>query len=138
MVEYWKLLEQRIAHLVGGRRTPASGAGTRKGDIWVNRDWMLECKATRASAFTLSIQMLDKLARQSFEAGMSAALIIAFFRGYSQMDVAVLCLERRGSFQPRWKTRKVTYEDLANIPVIVSKYAQWKTISLQELENMVG
>ena len=90
----WLMHEERIAYHLNGRRVPGSGSGYRKGDIWIGKDWMIECKTTQKPKYRLSVTTLDKLAKQSLQAGLSAALLIIFHRGYTDFDRYPLVLTR--------------------------------------------
>lgn len=131
-MEAWKLHEHRIAHLTGGRRVAGSGCGYRKGDVWIGKDWMIECKTTTKERYTLSIDVLDKLARQSLEADLSAALVIAFHAGYDQYEYVILMLDRRGEFQPEWRTKRVDKRQLMEMGTIYSRSAKWRVVDEQQ------
>lgn len=114
---------------------PGSGAGYRKGDVWAGK-WMIECKTTTRAHYTLSVNTLDKLAKQSLEADRSAALIIVFHQGYRQNRHAVLVLTQRGEFQPDWRSRRVTEAELIDNR-FVSRYGIWEGVSLESFQAML-
>lgn len=127
----WKRYEKRVAELVGGRRVPGSGCGYRKGDVWLD-DWMLECKLTTKPTYNLTVHTLDKLAQQSLEVGLGAALIILFHRSYGVADMAAVVLERRGEYRPDWKSRRLSYQQLLDQQRLVSRYGEWRVITLEQ------
>jgi len=59
-----KLQEKRAAKRVGGRVQPASGAGRAKGDVRVPGELRMECKLTRASSYSLRLDLLQKIERE--------------------------------------------------------------------------
>lgn len=134
-LEPWKLHERRIAYLTGGRRVAGSGCGYRKGDVWIGKDWMIECKTTSKDRYTLSVNVLDKLAKQSMEAGLSAALVIAFHAGYDRYEYAVLVLERRGEFQPDWRTKRLSRQQMLELGEIYSRSALWLAMDEQQFKH---
>lgn len=57
--------EKRAASRWGGKRQPASGAGTEKGDVRVKDKIRGECKFTRASSYTLKLEDLEEIERHT-------------------------------------------------------------------------
>jgi hypothetical protein len=57
--------EKRAASRWGGKRQPASGAGTEKGDVRVKGVVRGECKLTRSSSYTLKLKDLETLEKQA-------------------------------------------------------------------------
>jgi len=127
----WKLYEQRLAHLLGGQRVRGSGCGYRKGDVWVGKDWMVECKTTSKPTYTLTTRVLDKLAQESLLAGLSAALIIVFEQP-QPAEFVVLLLSKRGTFQPNWRSKRISGETLLAVPVLLSERAEWQPMTLDQ------
>lgn len=126
----WVLHEQRIAYHTGGKRVAGSGCGWRKGDVWIGKDWMIECKTTRRPYFNLTVQTLDKLAQQSLQSGLSAALVMVFHEGYSSFKHVVYVLERRGEFHPTWRSKRITPTEPPG--TLESRQARWQLMSWQE------
>jgi len=57
--------EKRAAQRIGGHVTPASGAGSVKGDVRDVGHTRMECKLTRAKSFSLKLAELEKLEREA-------------------------------------------------------------------------
>ncbi len=57
--------ECRVAKLVGGKNTPASGAKEIKGDVRLKGLLRIECKATEKSIYLLSYRVIDKIKEQA-------------------------------------------------------------------------
>lgn len=69
--------EKRAAKRVGGRVTPASGAGVVKGDVEVRGKLRMECKFTRSSSYVLKRDLLEKIEKEAL-AGEQPAFEIEF------------------------------------------------------------
>ena len=57
--------ERRVADLVGGKNTPASGAKEIKGDIRLKGLLRIECKATEKPEYVLTHKVIDKIKEQA-------------------------------------------------------------------------
>jgi hypothetical protein len=57
--------ERRVADLVGGKNTPASGAKEIKGDIRLKGLLRVECKATEKPEYILTHKVIDKIKEQA-------------------------------------------------------------------------
>jgi hypothetical protein len=57
--------ERRVADLVGGKNTPASGAKQIKGDVRLKGLLRIECKATEKSEYVLTHKVIDKIKEQA-------------------------------------------------------------------------
>ena len=122
----WRMHEERVAYRLNGKRVRGSGNGNRKGDVWVGKDWMIECKTTESGKYILNVKTLDKLAQQSLQAGLSAALVIVFHRSYVDFEMYVLVLERRlEDHHTDWKSITLTADRLRQGITLTSRYGVW-------------
>lgn len=79
--------ENYIAKAYGGRRSPSSGAqDADRGDVRyeidildVNFRFTGECKATRASSFSLKKETWNKIQQEADEQGRAACMFIRFY-----------------------------------------------------------
>lgn len=69
--------EQKVAKRIGGKTTPASGAGGLKGDISLG-SLMIECKSTTHDSISLQREWLLKVSREALASGKTPALHLAF------------------------------------------------------------
>lgn len=83
--------EREVAHRVGGRVTPASGARDVKGDVRVKGVLRIECKTTKNKSFSVTQEMLDKIEEAACSGGELPIMVIEFIddRGRKIRDVAV-------------------------------------------------
>lgn len=79
--------EKKTASEIGGRRTPASGALSQKGDA-INSHWMVEEKMTQSLSFRLDSNTLNKAANQA--ASQRRDWVIRVRMPHIGYDVAVL------------------------------------------------
>lgn len=70
--------EAEIAKRVGGRKTPASGALSEKGDVRLKGVVRIECKTTMAKSFSVTREMVGKIEDAALSAGELPALVIEF------------------------------------------------------------
>jgi hypothetical protein len=63
--------ERRVADLVGGKNTPASGAKEIKGDIRLKGLLRIECKATEKSEYVLTHKVIDKIKEQAHQKSLA-------------------------------------------------------------------
>ena len=73
----WHKQEKRIATELGGRLTPASGAGPIKGDVQTD-DYIIEAKTTTKKSYAVTTTTLKKLEQQSHLQSKKPALFIQF------------------------------------------------------------
>lgn len=69
--------EKAVAKKLGGTLTPASGAGSSKGDIQLE-SFMLECKSTTNDSISLKREWLLKVLREAQIVGKTPALTLTF------------------------------------------------------------
>ena len=83
--------EREIAHRVGGRVTPGSGARDVKGDVRVKGLLRIECKTTKNKSFSVTQEMLEKIEMAACSGGEMPVLIIEFIddQGRKLKEVAV-------------------------------------------------
>ncbi|GIV22000.1 MAG: hypothetical protein KatS3mg023_3751 [Armatimonadota bacterium] len=136
-MDAWKLHEKRLAYLFGGKRVAGSGCGYRKGDIWIGKDWMVECKTTGKQQFRLTVNMLDKLAKQSLESGLSAALVVVFHHSYEHQQMLVLVLHRRREGDADWRSRIVSPGSLRPGETVLSRYGEWTVMDIEQFRQML-
>lgn len=93
--------EQRGAEALGGRRTPGSGNGDRKGDVrvsgtsWRDPDHQLvEFKRTDKRQITVKADDLDKVQREALSTGRTPVFGI-------ELDGKNYVLEREGDYRER-------------------------------------
>lgn len=70
--------EREIATRVGGRLTPRSGAGKEKGDVRLKGIARIEAKTTSRKSFSVTLEMLDKLANAALPTGEIPIHVIEF------------------------------------------------------------
>lgn len=87
-----KVQEQETAKRVGGRTTPASGAGSVKGDVRKTRVLRIECKTTKNKSFSVTREMVEKLELAATLAGEMPVLVIEFNDGRGRkLSELVVC-----------------------------------------------
>jgi hypothetical protein len=67
--------EKSLARQLGGRLTPASGAGFRKGDISLPEQ-LIESKATEKDRYTLRRSELEKIEVEAIKEGKTPVFIV--------------------------------------------------------------
>lgn len=84
--------EKQAAALLGGRATPASGAGEIKGDIQIRRIARIECKTTKNKSFPLTRELMHKIEEAAMSNGEAPVLLIEFNDGVGNKigDLAVI------------------------------------------------
>lgn len=84
--------ELLVANRLGGRTTPASGSKDIKGDVQVAKVIRVECKNTEAKSFSVSLEMIRKLKRESLGHGETCAIEIDFIdnKGNVRESVAIV------------------------------------------------
>lgn len=70
--------EKEVAARLGGRRTPASGAGVIKGDVRIKGIARVECKTTKHKSFSVTLDMFRKLEENALASGEVPAIIVEF------------------------------------------------------------
>lgn len=70
--------EREVAERTGGKQTPGSGNQSVKGDVRVTDIARIECKATERKSFSVTRDMLDKLAEHGESAGEVPVFHIEF------------------------------------------------------------
>ena len=86
--------EGEVAKRIGGRKTPASGALSEKGDVRLKGVVRIECKTTSHKSFSVTQEMLEKIEYAALSAGELPALVIEFLnaKGNPTSAVAVVPL----------------------------------------------
>ena len=70
--------EQRVANVLNGYTTPASGAGNQKGDVRVKGKFRVECKATTKKEYLATLSVLDKIKQEALSFGETPVLQVDF------------------------------------------------------------
>lgn len=70
--------EQRVANILKGYATPASGAGSQKGDVRIKGLFRVECKATTRGEYLATLAVLDKIKQEALSFGEVPVLQIDF------------------------------------------------------------
>ena len=70
--------EGEVAKRIGGRKTPASGALSEKGDVRLKGVVRIECKTTMHKSFSITREMLGKIEDAALSSGELPALVIEF------------------------------------------------------------
>lgn len=87
-----KAQERETAKRVGGRLTPASGAGSVKGDVRKKRVVRIECKTTQNKSFSVTREMVDRLEAAATLSGEMPVLVIEFNDGKGRkLSELVVC-----------------------------------------------
>jgi Holliday junction resolvase len=73
--------EKELAKRVGGKRTPASGAGSVKGDVRRKGVLRLEAKTTKHASFTVTLDMIQKIEEAAAMSNELPVIIVEFNDG---------------------------------------------------------
>ena len=85
--------ERELAAKLGGRVTPASGAGQVKGDVRVRGLMRIECKTTCKASFSVTRDMVRKIEAAALSGSEVPAIVVEFNDdGRKVMEVAVVPL----------------------------------------------
>lgn len=86
-----KKQEKEIAKKIGGVLTPASGAGTIKGDVRLKGVCRIEAKTTKNKSFSVTLDMIQKIEDAAVGAAELPVLIVEFTDGHGRKlaEVAV-------------------------------------------------
>lgn len=84
--------ESEGAARFGGRVTPASGAKDKKGDIQVKGIARIECKTTTKNSFSVTREMVDKIAKAGMGSAEIPVILIEFLdkTGKPESELAVI------------------------------------------------
>jgi hypothetical protein len=87
-----KRQEKEIARRTRGRLTPGSGSKAVKGDVRVKRICRIECKTTKHSSFSVTMDMLNKIEEAALAADELPILVVEFNdgRGKKLKEVAIV------------------------------------------------
>lgn len=86
-----KKQEKEAAKRLKGYCTPASGAGTVKGDVRTKKIVRTECKTTSHKSFSITLSMIYKIEQAALEGSEVPAMVIEFNdNGKKIADVAVI------------------------------------------------
>ena len=91
--------ERQVAKKMGGVETVGSGNKGMKGDVWAGEEGqrlMVENKATEKKSISIKLKWLEKLVKESFDAGRDPVLAIRFdaMRYGGRKDWAMVPLDR--------------------------------------------
>lgn len=84
--------EESLAQRLGGRRTPASGAKSEKGDVRVKGIVRIEAKTTKNKSFSVTLEMIRKIEEAALASAEMPAMVIEFINELGQpiAEVAVV------------------------------------------------
>lgn len=87
-----KKQERELAVRLSGRRTPASGAKSEKGDVRVKGVLRLEAKTTKNKSFSVTLDMIRKIEEAALASTELPVLVIEFIneQGKPIAEVAVV------------------------------------------------
>lgn len=90
---YWrsKGQEKDLSKRINGYQISASGAGRKKGDVFVSRVVRIEAKATQKASFSITRDMIDKITRAGLACDELPVIVVEFLdeRGNRISEVAV-------------------------------------------------
>lgn len=79
-----KKQEKEIAKKIGGNRTPASGAGTVKGDVRLKGIARIEAKTTKNKSFSVTLEMVSKIEEAALSTGEMPVIVVEFTDGFGK------------------------------------------------------
>lgn len=126
MTPNWKLAEQKVARLIGGKVTPGSGNKYIRGDAVNGRMRLVEVKQTNSETLTVQHNWFHIL--ESYESENEVALAIFFFNdGYVYYPIGGdKCLTE-------WSTKEVKHN---SPPQYIQTYKQtWELDTLDSLKT---
>lgn len=87
-----KKQEKALALRVGGRRTPASGALSEKGDVRRKGVVRIEAKTTKNKSFSVTLDMIQKIEDAALPCGELPIIVVEFIteNGKPLREVAVV------------------------------------------------
>jgi hypothetical protein len=91
---YWRAPKQEkaLAKRLGARQISRSGAGTKKGDLYISGLIRLECKTTSRASFSITREMIEKVIAAGVCSGELPAIIVEFLdeAGKPTHEVAIV------------------------------------------------
>ncbi|MET4190635.1 MULTISPECIES: hypothetical protein [unclassified Bradyrhizobium] len=92
---YWRApkQEKELAKRLGGHQISRSGAGTKKGDVFISGILRLEAKTTSRASFSITRDMVEKVMAAGTGSGECPAIVVEFLdpvSGKPIFDVAVI------------------------------------------------
>ena len=84
--------EKRIAAIVQGSRTPASGSRDVKGDVRKRGIVRIEAKTTKHRSFSVTLEMIEKIEEAAVSTGEMPVLVVEFNDGKGKLlkEVAIV------------------------------------------------
>jgi len=125
----WRTAEAKVAIKTGGKITPGSGCGSKKGDVWINKgSYVIEVKYTEKDFINIERNWIDKMMKEHPEKD----LCLVVFIGSSPFPF----FYRRGAFlqSKHWKTMKVTPETMPD--ALYCNHGVWELGSWEELGDL--
>lgn len=120
--------ESMIAKITGGKITPGSGSGSKKGDIRLE-GWFIESKQTGKEKLTISKGWLQKADKQR---GRDSAILVVFYelRGYPYF-----LEEYDNSEDLSWKSKTYKEDELPDF-LYHSNTSRWVKREWTELADL--
>lgn len=95
---YWRAPHQEkdLSRRLGAKQISRSGAGTKKGDLFIEGVVRIEAKTTSANSFSVSKTMLDKIRNSAMACGEIPVLVVEFLdiAGKPEAELAICDLKQ--------------------------------------------
>lgn len=125
----WRTAEAKVASKTGGKITPGSGCGSKKGDVWINKgSYVIEVKYTEKDFINIEKNWLEKMMKEHPEKDLCLVVFIGS-QGFPFFYI------RGGFFTVKdWKTIKVTTETMP--ATLFCSSGVWELGSWEELGDL--